>query len=196
MAVYSFVKTKVNSESLSNEIRVSSISIALDYITFVQPSSLDIFFKASLSTGEQTTLNTIVNNHAGEISESIIITKDVFLNNTATYSVLKYVKVASWSTDNTQGVIIPVNKVVGIYRVRLTGADASMFSMLVFDYNGPTQKIISCTRGAVDLYLDPKLAINQVTGNGVKELSIICINDGGNESPYMGGSFEATTISG
>ena len=51
--------------ALTQEIQDSSITIALDYIQVVG-NALDIYFKADLSAGEQTTLTTVVEAHTGE----------------------------------------------------------------------------------------------------------------------------------
>lgn len=196
MATYSFVKSTVNSDALTNEIRSSPIVTALDYVTYVPPTALDITFKGTLSAGDQTILGSIVSAHTGDISANITIVKDTFLNHDADYSELKYVKVATGNTDTTGGLIVPSNKTVGLYRLRLTGADSTMHVIMAFDYGGPSQKVYCSTRGSVDLYLNPLLAMNQITGNGVKKLCILCVNDSGTESPFIGGSWEATTIAG
>jgi hypothetical protein len=60
-----FPNGKVDTTRLSNEIRASSISIALDYIN-TSGDDCDIWFKDVLDTGNQTTLNTVVANHSGE----------------------------------------------------------------------------------------------------------------------------------
>lgn len=56
---------KVDTDRLIQEITTSTITIALDYIN-TNGDELDIWFKAELSTEEQTELTTIVNNHSGE----------------------------------------------------------------------------------------------------------------------------------
>ena len=56
---------KVDAGSLTSEIQASSITIALDKID-VTGSVLGIFFKASISTEEETTLDGIVAAHTGE----------------------------------------------------------------------------------------------------------------------------------
>lgn len=57
---------KVNLSALQEEIQESSITIALDVIDKVG-DSLDITFKASISAGEETTLDGIVAAHDGEL---------------------------------------------------------------------------------------------------------------------------------
>jgi len=64
MTTYSFTKTPVSIDRLTQEIQNSSITIAIDYITLFG-SDLQISFKSDLSTEEQTTLSTLVTNHSG-----------------------------------------------------------------------------------------------------------------------------------
>lgn len=59
---YDFTKENCNLDQLTKEVQSSSITVALDYITKVG-STLSVFFKASLSEGEQTTLGTVVAAH-------------------------------------------------------------------------------------------------------------------------------------
>lgn len=64
--ISSFPNTRVNLDSLTNEIHISSISSVLeyinDYVTYV-----DILFSTTLSPGDETTLNNIVANHQGNV---------------------------------------------------------------------------------------------------------------------------------
>lgn len=58
---YNYAK-QVNITELTKEIQASSIVTALDYMNATS-SSVDIFFKATLSAGDKTTLDTVVTNH-------------------------------------------------------------------------------------------------------------------------------------
>jgi len=63
MASVKYEYTKdVNASKLENEISVSSITIALDYI-LTKGAVVEIWFKATLSTDEKTILDTVVANH-------------------------------------------------------------------------------------------------------------------------------------
>jgi len=64
MTQYDFTKTPVAVDRLTQEIQQSSIITALDHISMLG-SALSIFFKADLSTDDQTTLSTIITNHSG-----------------------------------------------------------------------------------------------------------------------------------
>jgi hypothetical protein len=64
MSQYDFTKTTVAADRLTQEIRSSTITKALDHIS-VLGSALSMFFKDDLSEEEQTTLATIVTNHSG-----------------------------------------------------------------------------------------------------------------------------------
>lgn len=59
--MYSFTK-QVNVESLKLEIEASTITVALDKITLLG-TDLDVYFKASLTTAEETTLTAVVDAH-------------------------------------------------------------------------------------------------------------------------------------
>jgi len=61
-----FPNQKVNAGRLTQEIAASSITITLDYIN-TDSTNCDIWFKVDISAGEQTTLDSIVDNHSGEI---------------------------------------------------------------------------------------------------------------------------------
>jgi len=64
MTTYTYTKTPVALDRLTDEIRTSSITIALDNMTLLG-DQLSITFKADLSTEEKSTLDTIVANHSG-----------------------------------------------------------------------------------------------------------------------------------
>jgi hypothetical protein len=83
-------------EQLADEIRASSITIALDYINGTQ-SETSIFFKASLSESEQTTLISIVESHTPQpvIEESI----DVKVTETPPFSKPDYRTKRDATTD-------------------------------------------------------------------------------------------------
>lgn len=60
-----FPNQKYDTDSLSDQIRESAITVALDYINgFV--TNVDIYFNAELSPSEVTILDTVVANHTGE----------------------------------------------------------------------------------------------------------------------------------
>jgi hypothetical protein len=60
--IYNYTK-QANLDNLELEIRSSTITIALDTITLVGDDDLKITFKATLSSSEETELDTIVTNH-------------------------------------------------------------------------------------------------------------------------------------
>lgn len=64
MTEYQFTKTPCAVDRLEKEIKDSTIAVALDHITLFG-SALSVFFKAGLSSAEQTTLSTLVTNHGG-----------------------------------------------------------------------------------------------------------------------------------
>jgi len=64
-SITDFLNDKVASDSLTDEIASSDITVALDYIVST-PSDCDIWFKADISASEYTTLNGVVASHKGE----------------------------------------------------------------------------------------------------------------------------------
>lgn len=68
-----FPNQKVNEEALVYEIRMSDITVALDYVYIRDQVECEIYFKAELSEGEQTLLDNIVYGHTGEPLENSIL---------------------------------------------------------------------------------------------------------------------------
>jgi hypothetical protein len=62
---YEYTKDPCCLQRLENEIRASSIIISLDYMTLLG-ITLDIYFKAELSTDDKTTLDALIVAHTGE----------------------------------------------------------------------------------------------------------------------------------
>jgi len=67
---YTYVKNPVSTIGLTEEIRASSISVALERIDTVG-STLDIFFRAALSFDENLTLNSLVESHSGQFQSTV-----------------------------------------------------------------------------------------------------------------------------
>lgn len=65
--VYSFNGT-FSVDKLTNEVRESSITIALDFINYAPPS-LDLHFKANLSSEEESALNDLIATHDPVVEE-------------------------------------------------------------------------------------------------------------------------------
>jgi hypothetical protein len=63
---YQYNKSPVDVEALEQEIKNSSITTELDYVTFEDPDVLTIGFVSELSTEEKSTLDSIVAAHTGE----------------------------------------------------------------------------------------------------------------------------------
>jgi hypothetical protein len=76
---YQYTISPFSSDRLTQEIRISAIQTALDYITSFG-TSVSIYFKADLSSGDVEILNTIVSNHSGlpvveNITQKVEVTK-------------------------------------------------------------------------------------------------------------------------
>lgn len=79
---YDYTKGPIAIDRLTQEIQQSSIVTALDYITVLGTDQLSIFFKASLSDPDKTTLDGIVAAHSGvplpqNQSQPVNVTADV-----------------------------------------------------------------------------------------------------------------------
>lgn len=68
---YEYQLSSVNLSQLETEIKNSTITIALDYIDYSQPN-LDLYFKANLSSAEETQLTSIINSHEPQEQEDNI----------------------------------------------------------------------------------------------------------------------------
>jgi hypothetical protein len=84
MSVYNYQKTPVSVDSLESEIHSSSIVTALDNIILLG-SSLSVYFRDTLSNADQTTLDTIVDNHKGlplpeNATKPVIVSNTVLIN--------------------------------------------------------------------------------------------------------------------
>lgn len=72
MTMYSYTKTPVSLDRLTQEIQQSSIVTALDHMVLFG-AALDIYFKSTLSSEDETTLSSIVTAHDGTpLSENVV----------------------------------------------------------------------------------------------------------------------------
>ena len=111
------------------------------------------------------------------------------------YEDSKYLKVPANNVDTSGGDVIPDGQKIGIYRIIANGADPVAYVSIVYCYADATdEKIFRSTKGDINLILDISLASNQVTGNGVCKLKIIITNDDADQTPIIGGSYEAIEL--
>jgi hypothetical protein len=106
MESYEFTKTPVDIGRLDQEIRASSITIALDHINMLGVV-ITIFFKAALSADEQTTLSNIVSSHNGEPLE--LIPSQVEIVNVDITSTEKAQKVATTKLEGSSSTLVSHN---------------------------------------------------------------------------------------
>lgn len=109
----------------------------------------------------------------------------------ADISGIKYKTVPAFTVDDSQAVVLPNGELIAISKVRLSGADPSVYAMLAYDYGGLDEKIFASTRGDINFDYETSDSAYQITGDGIKTLGIVIVNDSGTESPVVGGSFEA-----
>jgi hypothetical protein len=109
------------------------------------------------------------------------------------YSEVKYKQVEANTTDDSDGIVIPNGETHFLYRIRSNGADPSCYVIVCWDWESE-KRIFSSSRGEVDIVFDSTLSYYQFTGDGVKKLNVIIINDNDSMSPYIGGSVEVVKL--
>ena len=92
------------------------------------------------------------------------------------------------------GFLVPDGEQYAVYRFRANGADPSAYVALVWDWQGLGQKVISSTRGDIDLFFDPSIDTEHLIGDGVKKLNILITNNHDTATPIVGGSFELIKV--
>jgi hypothetical protein len=102
MSMYSYAK-EVNIDRLSQEIRLSDITVALSHMDMIA-NTVDIHFKADLSAGETTILDTLVNDH---INTPIIEDILVKLNEPKTSTGLP--KMSMFEPEGASATIVSIN---------------------------------------------------------------------------------------
>jgi len=107
---------------------------------------------------------------------------------------IKYKEVAARNVDDSGGVIVSDGETVAIYRFRANGANPDMRVALAWDWGGADEKIFASTVGDIDIEFDVTLPANQITGDGVKSLKIVIVNDNGSQSPFIGGEFRVIKV--
>ena len=130
-----------------------------------------------------------------DVSEAINFLKDITRIFAIDYSETKYKTISGGSEDLTGGVVIPNGQKIGLINVRVNGGlSTGIRVMVVFDYNGLSEKIFCSSSGDVNAKFDPTSLTNQVIGDGIKKLMIVLINDDLTMSPIIGGAFTATKV--
>jgi len=110
------------------------------------------------------------------------------------YSETKYKSVAALTTDDAGGSVIPNGQKVAVCRFRANGADPLAYVLLAWDWGGAAEKVIASTKGDIDLIFDSTDPAAQFTGDGVKKLQMIIINDNNAATPIVGGAYEVTKL--
>lgn len=119
MAQYTFTKSHVALDRLTNEIVTSTIVAALDYCTALG-STLEVYFKASLSSSDETTLGNLVIAHSGislpgDANEVLVLSNPAFSAKTVgtkkLYSRSTGAKYTVVVGANTLDFVVPYNEV-------------------------------------------------------------------------------------
>lgn len=97
MSEYTYTKSPIALDRLTQEIQQSVITVALDHINLLG-EALSIFFKSDLSNDEISVLNGIVDGHSGELLEqnqlvSVRISEDIVNPKDIDGSILSRIKV-------------------------------------------------------------------------------------------------------
>jgi hypothetical protein len=101
-----------------------------------------------------------------------------------------YKRVPAYSELISPGVIVPNNEEWGFYHFRANGSDPNCYVVLAFDYGNAGEDIFASTKGDILIHNDTFCDCNIITGDGVKKLQIVLINNGSTLSPYIGGYVE------
>jgi len=109
------------------------------------------------------------------------------------YTERKYKKVSANSVETSGGTVIPNGVTVALTEFILQGSDPDAYCLIVFDYGGD-EIVLASTNGSIHSRVDSSNAGYQVTGDGVKSLKIVIINNGSTTSPYVGGMYELTRV--
>lgn len=103
-----------------------------------------------------------------------------------------YKKVIASTEDPSTG-IAPTG-LFAISRFRANGADPSAYVALIWDFGGEGEKVIASTRGDIDLFFDTANPDVQFTGDGIKKMQVVIINDNPTQTPIIGGAWEGTKL--
>lgn len=140
---------------------------------------------------DTTDLDDFVNNYKA------ISNKKIFSNNIPSRLMFDerfYKKVPAYSELISTGCVVPNGVSYGFYHFRANGSDPSCYVVLAWDYGGETEDIFASTKGDITITNETFCDCNVMTGDGVKKLQIILINNGETESPYIGGYVELVKI--
>lgn len=110
------------------------------------------------------------------------------------YQESKYKSVAPLTTDTTGGIIIPNGENVYISKFVGDGVDANSYVLLAWDYGGGSQIIFYTASSNVERIPDSTNPTYQITGDGVKAIKVILVNNLGIPSSVIGGSVEVTKL--
>jgi hypothetical protein len=144
MSLYAFTKSPCSIDRLTQEIQQSSIVTALDYIT-LSGSTLSVYFKVSLSSTDETTLNGLITAHSGEplpqndianvkLVEDITVPKD---SDGSPLSRLKITK-SGWTYQSINFEIQTSTNSGGVYCKDENGDSLNYFTYVMKDVNGST----------------------------------------------------------
>lgn len=107
-----------------------------------------------------------------------------------------YRKIDALSELTSTGFVVPNGESYGIYHFRANGSDPSCYVVLAFDYGGTSEDIFASTKGDISIINQDFCDCNVITGDGVKKLQIVLINNSDAQSPYIGGYVELVKIEG
>ena len=165
MSSYEYTKEVYNADRLIQEIRLSSITVAFDYLTG-NGSALILYFKTDLSDPEKTTLDTIVANHSGEPLPDDTISK---------------VEVTNTAVATQSRLVYPVETLTQWLKVRPRRLAGDLYLNFIyftttstgnFDAGGDTNFSMSVNEAHTKTYIDFCPTFNYEAGGGsIKLLS-------------------------
>ena len=162
MSQYNYTKTPVSLDRLTQEINQSAIVTALDHMTLLG-AALSIFFKADLSSGDQTILDGLVSAHDGtplpaNSVTNVKITEDVSIPKDSDGSPMQRVKITTtgWHYQ-LHGIEFETAKLNSIYSKKVDNSDYGF--------------------GVIKFYKDVSGTETQITGDDLNQdyLDVHCI---------------------
>ncbi len=105
-----------------------------------------------------------------------------------------YKKVDALSEELSTGFVPGNGEKYGLYHFRGNGSDPSCYVLLVWDYGGESEDVFSSTKGDISLTNETFCDCNVITGDGIKKMQIVLVNNTDVQSPYIGGYVELIKI--
>lgn len=161
METYNFNKSPVAVDRLTKEIKDSIITIALDHIN-VFGVSVDVVFKAPLSSDEIATLTSLITAHAGQplienVPQQVQVMSDANQKDSENAGIVRLKMAPTGWTYKLRGIEMETSKVGGVESKDLDGTDRTDLTSYHYNANGdllsptnPTAIDDTCVKTVLD----------------------------------------------